>query len=215
MSDRTLADIGQGGNWPFLFGAITRDGETVIPRGDQKVQEGDHVRVLTTRPQQRRVLSLLGVPNRRVRRVMVLGGGAVGTRVAERLQSEGAEITLIERDSARANALAERLRKVTVVEGEITDTDLLREEAVASMDVVIATTGEDTADVLACVFAAAESQAFTVAVLHRLALLPLVRQFGINAAFEPTHRIGERGATAAARRHVVGCNLPRKRHRGR
>ena len=53
------------------------------------------------------------------------------------------------------------------------------------MDVVIAATGEDTANVLACAFAAAESDAFTVAVLHRLALLPLVRQFGIDAALSP------------------------------
>ena len=54
------------------------------------------------------------------------------------------------------------------------------------MDVVIAATGEDTANVLACAFAAAESvEAFTVAVLHRLALLPLVRQFGIDAALSP------------------------------
>ncbi len=39
---------------------------------------------------------------------------------------------------------------------------------------------------LACAFAAAENHdAFTVAVLHRLALLPLVRQFGIDAALSP------------------------------
>jgi len=51
---------------------------------------------------------------------------------------------------------------------------------------VIAATGEDTANVLACAFAAAENtDAFTVAVLHRLALLPLVRQFGIDAALSP------------------------------
>jgi trk system potassium uptake protein TrkA len=74
---------------------------------------------------------------------------------------------------------------VTVVHGDITDTNLLTEEAVSTMDVVIAATGEDTANVLACAFAAAQGEAFTVAVLHRLALLPLVRQFGIDAALSP------------------------------
>ena len=35
MVGRSLADIGQVDTWRFLFGAVTRDGETIIPRGDQ------------------------------------------------------------------------------------------------------------------------------------------------------------------------------------
>jgi trk system potassium uptake protein TrkA len=163
---------------------VTRAGETIIPRGDLEVRAGDHVRVLANVDQQQSVLEALDAVGRRVRRVMVLGGGAVGARVAEQLV-RSAEVTLVERDMARATALSERLRKVTIVHGDITDTNLLTEEAVATMDVVIAATGEDTANVLACAFAAAEGEAFTVAVLHRLALLPLVRQFGIDAALSP------------------------------
>lgn len=184
MVGQRLAEIGSVDHWRFLFGAVTRDGETIIPRGDLEVLAGDHVRVLTEQAKQIEVLEALDAAGERVRRVMVLGGGAVGARVAEQL-ARSAEVTLVERDHHRAVALAERLRKVTVVEGDITDTNLLSEESVSTMDVVIAATGEDTANVLACAFAAAESDAFTVAVLHRLALLPLVRQFGIDAALSP------------------------------
>ena len=67
------------------------------------------------------------------------------------------------------------------------------------MDLVIAATGDDAANVLACAFAATGKRTFTVAVLHRLALLPLVRQFGIDAALSP------RTASAnAVLRHVRG-----------
>lgn len=184
MVGQTLADISSVDHWRFLFGAVTRAGETTIPRGEFEIKAGDHVRVLAEESEQGDVLLALDAVGRRVRRVMVLGGGAVGSRVAERLV-RSADVTLVERDPKRAMALAERLHRVTVVEGEITDTNLLTEESVATMDAVIAATGEDTANVLACAFAAAESQAFTVAVLHRLALLPLVRQFGIDAALSP------------------------------
>ena len=179
-----LAEIGRSfePDWRFLFGALTREGETVIPRGDQVLEVGDHVRVLTTREARREILELLGAATRRARRVMVLGGGAVGTRVAERLQSEGATVVLVENDPHRAKRLSERLPRVTVVQGDITDTELLLEESVSRMDLVIAATGDDASNVLACAYAAAEGDAFTVAVLHRLALLPLVRQFGIDAA---------------------------------
>ena len=196
-----LAEIGRSfePDWRFLFGALTRDGETVIPRGDQVLEVGDHVRVLTTREARREILELLGAATRQARRVMVLGGGAVGTRVAERLQSEGATVVLVENDPHRAQRLSERLPRVTVVQGDITDTELLLEESVSRMDLVIAATGDDASNVLACAYAAAEGDAFTVAVLHRLALLPLVRQFGIDAALSP------RTASAnAVLRHIRG-----------
>ena len=182
---RTLAQVGQSAEWTFLFGSVTRDGATIIPRGDLEVAAGDHVRVLCATSRQREVLRTLDAMGKRVRRVMVLGGGSVGGRVAEHL-SHSADVVLVERDSERAMDLAERLRRVTIVHGDITDTNLLTEESVGTSDVVIAATGEDTANVLACAFAVAENpDAFTVAVLHRLALLPLVRQFGIDAALSP------------------------------
>jgi len=184
MVDRTLADIASADEWRFLFGAVTRNSETIIPRGDLQLRAGYHVRVLVHENREREILEVLDAAGQRVRRVMVLGGGSVGARVAEHLV-RSAEVTLVERDHERATALAGRLRKVTIIEGDITDTNLLTEESVATMDVVIAATGEDTANVLACAFATAESDAFTVVVLHRLALLPLVRQFGIDAALSP------------------------------
>ncbi len=198
---RDLADVGQQHepNWDFLFGALTRDGETVIPRGDQVLEAGDHVRVLAKRTARREVMALLGTESRRAQRVMVLGGGAIGSRVAERLQAEGATIVLVEHDPERAASLSERLPRVTVVQGNITDTELLLEESIGQMDLVIAATGDDASNVLACAYAGAEGDAFTVAVLHRLALLPLVRQFGIDAALSP------RTASAnAVLRHIRG-----------
>ncbi|MEM8621082.1 MAG: Trk system potassium transporter TrkA [Actinomycetota bacterium] len=198
---RDLADVGREfePNWDFLFGALTRNGETVIPRGDQVLEAGDHVRVLAKRTARRDVMALLGTESRRAQRVMVLGGGAIGSRVAERLQAEGATIVLVEQDPARAAALSERLPRVTVVQGNITDTELLLEESIGQMDLVIAATGDDASNVLACAYAGAEGDAFTVAVLHRLALLPLVRQFGIDAALSP------RTASAnAVLRHIRG-----------
>jgi len=201
MAGSTLAEIGQSyePEWRFLFGALTRNGETVIPRGDQRLEAGDHVRVLVTRSARREILEVLGAAHRKARRVMVLGGGAVGSRVAEQLQEEGAEVVLIEGDPARAKVLSEKLPQVTIVQGDIADIDLLNEESITRMDLVIAATGDDAANVLACAFAATDKRPFTVAVLHRLALLPLVRQFGIDAALSP------RTASAnAVLRHVRG-----------
>ncbi len=187
LANRYLAEIGQAmePNWNFLFGAVTRNNETTLPRGDQQLLPGDHLRVICKASAKAELLELIGAAGSTPRRVMVLGGGAVGSRVAERLQDEGVDVVLIERDPSRAKALSKRLRRVVVVEGDVTDTELLLEESVGSMDAVIAATGEDGSNALACAFAIAEGTAFTVVVLHSLALLPLVRQFGVDAALSP------------------------------
>lgn len=169
----------------FLFGAVTRHGETLIPHGDEVLEAGDHVRVLTTRSAGRSTLELLGATKQRARRMMVLGGGSVGSRVARALTAHGVEVVLVERELAIAERLAAEMPHARILHGDVTDVDLLREASIATMDLVVATTGEDTANVLACAFAAAEGPAFTVAVIHRLALLPLVGQFGIGATLSP------------------------------
>ena len=187
LSERHLQEVGQSmePNWDFLFGAVTRNGKTVVPRGDQQLLPGDHVRVVCKASARKQLFKLLGVAGTNARRVMVLGGGAVGTRVASRLQDEGADVVLIERDADRAKALAHRLKKVVVIQGEVTDTELLAEESVGQMDAVIAVTGEDGSNALACAFAISEGASYTIIVLHSLALLPLVRRFGVNAALSP------------------------------
>ncbi len=200
LAGQSLADIGKAfePNWEFLFGAVTRNGVTTIPRGEQLLLPGDHVRVLTKRSARTQILELVGAPGGAARRVMVLGGGAIGTRVARSLHAEGIEVTLIEQDPDRARRLAEELHRAIVVQGDISDTELLAQERVGRMDLVIAATGDDSSNVLACAYAAAEG-AYTVTVLHKLALLPLVRRFGINAALSP------RTASAnAVLRHVRG-----------
>ena len=187
LAGSTLAEIGASfePDWSFLFGTVTHEGETVIPRGVQRLEVGDHVRVLTRRKDRNKILELLGASHRRAKRVMVLGGGAVGSRVAERLQIAGADVVLVERDFERARLLSERLPQITVVRGDIEDIDLLSEERISDKDLVIAATGDDAANVLACAFAATGCDTDTMAVIHRLSLLPLVHELGIGAALTP------------------------------
>lgn len=187
LAGQYLGDVARsiGADLGFVIGALTHEGATVLPRGDQRLEAGDHVRVLTTTAAQKRTLELLDANLASPKRAMVLGGGAIGSRVAEKLQTRGTDVVLVEHDLARAGELSERLHRVTIVHGDIQDVDFLDQESIADMDLVVAATGHDAANVLACAFAATGHRTFTIAVLHRLSLLPLVRNFGIDAALSP------------------------------
>jgi len=183
----TLHDLGASyePHWDFLIGAITRDGQTIIPRQDLELRADDHLRVLCNQRGRRQLIQLLGLEREAPRRVMLLGGGHTARILAQQLQQMGASIVLVERKSTRARELAERLDRCLVLEGEITDSDLLTNERVGEADVVIALTGEDDANILACLFAKAQGARETIAVVHRLSLLPLVHQIGIDVALSP------------------------------
>ena len=163
-------------NWEFLFGTITRDGETIIPRGDHDLRVDDMVRVLCKRSGRRDLMDLLDLPLRAPRRVLLLGGGRTAELVATPLVRRGSEVVIVERDPARARELAERLHRVTVLEGDITDAEVLLDAEVGSFDAVAALTGEDDANIIACLFANSQGAGETLAIAHRLELLPLLQR---------------------------------------
>lgn len=184
---RTLMEIAQEyePDWDFLFGALSRGNTTIIPRGDVRLEANDLVRVMCKKRARRQLAKLLGIAREVPRRVMLLGGGRTAEMLGLRLEAQGADVVVVERDPVRARELAERLDRALVLQGEITDSDLLEEADVATYDAVIALTGEDDANVLACLFARSAGAGETIAVVHRLSLLPLLNEAGIDAALSP------------------------------
>lgn len=187
MVGQTLAELAAAHepHWDFLIGVITRGEETIVPREDVRLEPEDHIRVICNQRGRRQLLKLLGLGREAPRKVMLLGGGHTARILAERLELRGARVLIVERKPSRAQELAQRLDRCIVLQGEITDADLLADEGIGDADVVIALTGEDDANILACLFAKAQGAAETIAVVHRLSLLPLVHQAGIDVALSP------------------------------
>ncbi len=172
-------------DWEFMVGAISRGDNTYIPRADYMLMENDLVRVVCKREARRRVARLLGLGTGRARHVLLLGGGRTAGILAARLTARGVEVVIVERDPARALELAEDLADVQVFEGDITDADLLEETDIGRFDAVAALTGEDEANILACLYAKSVGASETIAVVHKLALLSLLDSAGVDVALSP------------------------------
>ncbi|MEQ8718244.1 MAG: Trk system potassium transporter TrkA [Acidimicrobiales bacterium] len=171
--------------WEFMVGAITRGEDTIIPRRNHRLEANDLVRMVVKRRARRDVLGLLGLDAARPHRVMILGGGRTGQILAGRLADRHARVSVVERDPVRAREIAEALEGVLVIEGDIGDAELLASEDVGGQDAVVAVTGEDDANILACLFAKSMGTTETIAVLHRLSLRGLLNEVGIDVALSP------------------------------
>ena len=174
-----------GPKWDFLIGAVSRGDRTIIPRKDMVLQQGDVVRIVDLGISSSVLRRLLGLHHARPRKVMLLGGGRTGEMVAKRLVEMHSEVSLVERDPERARELAECLDDVLILEGDITDAELLETERVGDHDAVIAVTGNDEDNILACLYAKSMGVPETIALLHRLEFLPLLRTLGIDGALSP------------------------------
>lgn len=76
-----------------------------------------------------------------------MGGGLVGSTLADRLSRSGHDVVLVERDDELARRLTIRL-DVQVVEGDGTLARVLRDAGVAKADVVVAVTESDAANMV-------------------------------------------------------------------
>jgi trk system potassium uptake protein TrkA len=91
-------------------------------------------------------------------RILLAGGGQVGTLIARRLIREGNDVTIVEMDAERAQALETEL-DARIVRGSAARVEPLREAGIADAEMVIAATSQDEVNLLTCVIAQVESRA--------------------------------------------------------
>jgi trk system potassium uptake protein TrkA len=81
--------------------------------------------------------------------VIVIGGGKVGWNLARELMDKGEEVTLIESDRRRYLVIEQELEHA-VQYGDATELWVLERAGIQRADLVIAVTGDDEDNVLAC-----------------------------------------------------------------
>jgi trk system potassium uptake protein TrkA len=90
-------------------------------------------------------------------RVLITGGGQVGTLIARRLVGEGNDVTIVEADPARCRQLESEL-DAKVVQGSAARLQTLRRAGLDDAEMLIAVSSVDDVNILACIIAQAESR---------------------------------------------------------
>lgn len=82
--------------------------------------------------------------------IVVIGGGNVGTQLAKRFIASGHEVVLMEKDTRQAQKLGTLLGDQHVMLGDACDLRTQKKAGFMRADVVIAVTGEDEDNLVAC-----------------------------------------------------------------
>jgi trk system potassium uptake protein TrkA len=160
--------------------AISRDGETIIPRGDDVFLENDIVYVITNQRGIGKMMKYSGQKKLDSHDIMILGGSRIGIRTAITLQ-ETSNVKVIEYDKDKCLELADILPKAMIINGDGRNIDLLKEEGVERMDVFIAVTGDSETNILTCIQAKRLGVQKTIAAVENTDYINLAENLGIDA----------------------------------
>lgn len=150
---RTLRDIAdEYSEFPFRAVAIARGTNTLIPSGEDKVLPQDQVFFMTREEYLANLMKITEVGQKQHYRVMIIGGGLVGRRLAQLLDANF-EVRLIEKDEETAQELSYKLKNTQVFHGDGSDPDVLISAGLLEMDTFITATGENEANIMSCVLA--------------------------------------------------------------
>ena len=150
LANRTLIEVArQFNDVPFRVAAIARGISTIIPHGKTEILPQDQVLVMAGTEDLPRLMEVTGIRKQRRLRVMIVGGGLVGSRIAE-LLGKTVRVKLLEKNHGRASELSAMLHDTEVLLGDGSDKDVLNAAGLADMDTFIAATGENETNIMTC-----------------------------------------------------------------
>ncbi|MFO7992456.1 MAG: NAD-binding protein [Thermoplasmata archaeon] len=79
--------------------------------------------------------------------VVIIGGGRIGTDLAQLLLPEGHDVVIMEKDEDLADTLAKQFDAL-IIEGDGTDIEYLKDAGVNKADTLIAVTGDDKVNLI-------------------------------------------------------------------
>lgn len=169
---------------PTRIAAVFRRGRAIIPEGDTVIEADDEVFFLASTTHIRTVMGALRELDRPCKRVMLVGGGNIGTRLAEILEKKY-QVKLIEHNMLRTEEISEMLSKTIVLQGDAADEDLLREENIEETDVFCAVTNDDQVNILSAMLAKRMGARKVMALINRASYVDLVQSSTIDIAISP------------------------------
>lgn len=173
------------GDQRLLIAAVVRDEEVIIPRGNDQLLTGDLIYFISEDQHLHATLSIFDKHVEPVKKVLVIGGGRIGYRLAVQLEQLSIYCKIIEKNAERCAALAERLNKSVVLHGDGSDQNLLSEENVGDMDIVVTVTNDEETNILASLLSRRLGARKTITKISKFSYFPLMTTIGIEQVVSP------------------------------
>ncbi|GKT12818.1 MAG: trk/ktr system potassium uptake protein [Thiomicrorhabdus sp.] len=162
--------------------AIYRSEEIVMPTGETVIKAGDEVFFLAESQHISTIVSELRCrKDKPSRNIMIAGGGNIGFSLAQALEDDH-QVKLIDHNIQQARIVAETLDHTIIIHGDVSDKDLLLEENVDDIDLFIAVTNSDEANIISGMLAKKLGVKRVIALVNNQSYVELIQRNSIDIA---------------------------------
>ena len=185
LRDVTLMEMNAIVKCKVLVCAVLRDGKAVAPKGNFILREGDRIFVTAPTNNLATLLKNLGIVTRRVRNVILCGGGRVSYYLASLLEKDGMNVQIIESNRERFSALATLLPDTTIIHGSGTDQDLLNSQGISQCDALVTLTGVDELNMIVSLYGMKQNVPLVITKLSRMDNRSIVDSLSLGSVVCP------------------------------
>ena len=166
---------------------VRREGRLFAPEPEDQLFLGDQIYVFSHSEDMNRTLDIFGKTTHKQERIVIIGGGHVGLRVARALETrtEKLRVKVIEKNRAIAENAADHLQRTIVLNGDGLDMDILLEAGIDRADAILAVTDDDKTNLLVAVRAKAAGCQMAIALINDPSLVSLMGPLNIDAYINP------------------------------
>ncbi|MBA3988824.1 Trk system potassium transporter TrkA [Aliidiomarina maris] len=176
--------------------AIFRQGRAIRPLGSTVIEADDEVFFVADTNNIRIVMQELQRLEDTYKRIMIVGGGLIGAGLARALERSH-RVKLVETKLERAEYLSASLEHTLVLHGDASDQQMLSEEHIEDIDVFVAVTNDDEANIMSAMLAKRMGAKKTMVLIQRSAYVDLVQGGDIDIAISP-----QNATISALLRHI-------------
>lgn len=171
----------------FKVVAIIRGEEKIVPDHMDQVQPKDEVYFVVAKQHMARAMAAFGHEEKEARRILIVGGGNIGVRLAQELHERNPSlvIRMIESNPDRARYASEKLPGVLVLKGDALSRELLEEANIGYTEAIVSVTNHDESNILVSLLAAEYGDPRTIALLSNATYTPMASSLGIDAVVNP------------------------------
>ncbi len=152
LADTRICDIFPKLGTNALVCVVERGKDVIIPDGNFILKSGDKISVTLSLVDISDFLNKVGIKAKKIRNVLIAGGGTMAYYLAQRLLKLHMQVKIIEKNIERCDELSELLPKAIVIHGDATDKKVLMQESVEKMDAVCALMDADEENILLALY---------------------------------------------------------------
>jgi len=156
------------------FIAARRGEEVLAPRGDSHFMVGDEIYFVGRLHDVESFLEWAWPEHSSFQKVVIAGGGSMGLRLAQLLETTPMQVVLIERDEERAEACSGQLGRTLVIRGDPMDDETQQEAGLGQNTAFVAATDDDESNIIGCLLAAKLGARFTLAQVSKPEYVPII-----------------------------------------